>query len=370
MRLKRMDLHVHSSFSSEEVPGLEGVTFSPRESPEEIYRLAKARGMDYVTITDHDTVDGCLAFLAAHPGVDDFVVGEEVSTELPISGLTVHVNVYGHGPAQHADLQRLRPSAFDVVRYCLDAGLFCCWNHPIYRENLSRIEAEEFTRLLDLAPVLEVRNGTRAQVLNVLAEELALGARKPVQGGSDTHIGHVGEVYTAVPCDDLGGFFAGILERRATVVGAHSTPRNFLLHVYRSASRKVLADQLAASSSALQRLRLRAIGMAARAFGPLWCAATSPASSTWRARHSASCPAWPGFRRRCSTPPDPAAPSAPRATLRASGGVPSREEPGRRRAAAGPNRPGRGSRRGSRSPPGWPWRDRSSPARTSARRWC
>ena len=28
--------------------------------PEEVYELAKRRGMDFVTITDHDTIDGCL----------------------------------------------------------------------------------------------------------------------------------------------------------------------------------------------------------------------------------------------------------------------------------------------------------------------
>ena len=28
--------------------------------PEEVYELAKRRGMDFVTITDHDTIDGAL----------------------------------------------------------------------------------------------------------------------------------------------------------------------------------------------------------------------------------------------------------------------------------------------------------------------
>ena len=74
-------MHVHSCFSTETIPGVEGVFFSPRETPEEIYRRAKAAGMDFVTITDHDTIDGCLDFVARNPGARDFVVGEEVSRQ-------------------------------------------------------------------------------------------------------------------------------------------------------------------------------------------------------------------------------------------------------------------------------------------------
>ena len=65
----RADLHVHSWHS--------GFTRSMRvfrsrdcySAPDEIYRAAKARGMDVVTITDHDSLDGCLEFLARHPDV-------------------------------------------------------------------------------------------------------------------------------------------------------------------------------------------------------------------------------------------------------------------------------------------------------------
>ena len=41
-------------------------------APEDVYRVAKARGMDLVTLTDHDTIDGCLEFLSAHPDAPGF----------------------------------------------------------------------------------------------------------------------------------------------------------------------------------------------------------------------------------------------------------------------------------------------------------
>ena len=46
--------------------------------PEEAYRMAKGAGMDFVTLTDHETIDGALTL--THP---DFLVGEEVSAYLP-----------------------------------------------------------------------------------------------------------------------------------------------------------------------------------------------------------------------------------------------------------------------------------------------
>ncbi len=268
MRYRNMDMHVHSCFSVEPVPGLKGVTFSPKETPDQLYECAKARGMDFVTITDHDTIDGCLDFLARHPGVDDFVVGEEVSTELPASKLTVHINVYGHDRSQHEELQRRRGDAFAVAAYCREQGLFFVWNHPFYRENLSTIEEAEFMQLVAEVPVIEVRNGGRMQVLNVLAEELAVREAKAMQGGSDTHTGNIGSVYTAVPCENVAGLFAGILARTSRIVGHHSTRRNFLLHNYLAGRRHVVDLNCRRMDSPLQRARMRSLGWLAYALSP------------------------------------------------------------------------------------------------------
>lgn len=268
MEWKKMDMHVHSCFSVEPVPRVSKVNFRPRETPEEIYQRAKAAGMDFVTITDHDTIDGCLHFLSEHPEVKDFVVGEEVSTELPVSKLTVHINVYGHNEAQHRELQRLRDNAFEVAAYCKREGLFFAWNHPFYRENLSTIEAQEFLALVEHVDVLETRNGGRMQALNVLAEELAVRFGKGMQGGSDTHTGQVGTVYTAVPCEDIAGFLAGILRGQSRVVGHHSTPRTFLVHNFLVGRRHVIEQHLRQASSVAERFRLQALGTLALLLSP------------------------------------------------------------------------------------------------------
>ena len=268
MHFRKMDMHAHSCFSSETIPGVSGVLFSPRETPEELYDRAKARGMDFVTITDHDTIDGCLDFIARRPAVRDFVTGEEVSTQLPASGLTVHINVYGHSLLQHRELQRRRGDAFEIAGYCKEQGLSFCWNHPFYRENLSTIEEGEFMRLVAEVPVLEVRNGGRMQLLNVLAEEVAVRQGKGMQGGSDTHTGNIGSVYTAVPCAGITGFFTGIRAGNSRIVGRHSTMHDFLFHNYLVGARRTVASSCERLASPLARARVRSLGVAAVLLSP------------------------------------------------------------------------------------------------------
>ena len=72
----RADLHVHTCHSK--VCGT--LTFLGSSdcysAPEEVYRLAKARGMDLVAITDHDSIDGALELLSSvRPDRDDVIVG-------------------------------------------------------------------------------------------------------------------------------------------------------------------------------------------------------------------------------------------------------------------------------------------------------
>ena len=58
----RVDMHCHSTASQLSRLGVQRAARAARvrDAAEEVYELAKRRGMDFVTITDHDTIDGCL----------------------------------------------------------------------------------------------------------------------------------------------------------------------------------------------------------------------------------------------------------------------------------------------------------------------
>src|SRR5256886_9803960 len=69
--------------------------------PEEVYELAKRRGMDFVTITDHDTIDGVLE-IADRP---DVFVSEELTARFRGEAQAVHILCYGITQDDHEWLQ-------------------------------------------------------------------------------------------------------------------------------------------------------------------------------------------------------------------------------------------------------------------------
>ena len=56
--ISRVDMHCHSTASQLSRLGVQRSLGLPEcaTPPEEVYELAKRRGMDFVTITDHDTI--------------------------------------------------------------------------------------------------------------------------------------------------------------------------------------------------------------------------------------------------------------------------------------------------------------------------
>src|SRR5665811_631711 len=73
----RVDLHCHSTASEVAKLGVQRALALPEcaTPPQEVYELAKRRGMDFVTITDHDTIDGALEI--AH--LPDVFISEELT---------------------------------------------------------------------------------------------------------------------------------------------------------------------------------------------------------------------------------------------------------------------------------------------------
>src|SRR4029077_18845319 len=76
-------------------------------TPADVYRVARARGMDLVAVTDHDSIDGALELLDARAGAHDVIVGEEVSCAWPGRDIAVHLGVYEMTESLHRELQPL-----------------------------------------------------------------------------------------------------------------------------------------------------------------------------------------------------------------------------------------------------------------------
>lgn len=192
--------------------------------PRDVYRTAKARGMDLVTITDHDSIDGCLEFLDRHPDACDFFISEEVSCRLPEGNVEVHLGVYGTSEALHRELQPLRRNVFEVTARLREAGVFFALNHLLHFYR-GQLPFERYLRLLDEVPALETRNGTMLPAHNALVEQLARaggGRALATIGGSDAHtLRRIGRTWTEAPGAGVADFLASLASGRARAAGDH-----------------------------------------------------------------------------------------------------------------------------------------------------
>lgn len=217
----RLDSHVHTHHSGQtSIYPLSLVMRESYNTPEGVYRLAKARGMDLVTITDHDRISGALA-IAEYP---DVIVGCEVTGAFPHDQVRVHLNVFGLDERQHHYLQRLRHDVLQLLPYLREQRLLTSLNHVASGAN-GPITAPHVAALLPWVDALEIRNGSRLAAQNLTAHCLAEAAGKPGLGGSDAHTGRgIGRTWTEVPgATTRQEFLAGLRSGAARVGGRHGS---------------------------------------------------------------------------------------------------------------------------------------------------
>ena len=206
--------------------------------PLDVYRTAKRRGMDFVTITDHDSIDGCLELLDRLGELKDFITGEEVSATFPEFSHTVHIGVYGLNEAQHREIQRLRSNAEELVLYLRRQNLLFDLNH-FFHDFGDFARVERFTeRMSEVFDVFEVRNGTQERDHNNLIASLVEALRGDgravgIIGGSDSHtLRRLGRTYTVCPAANREEFIEAIRTGRSQVCGAHSNHLSLAADIY------------------------------------------------------------------------------------------------------------------------------------------
>jgi predicted metal-dependent phosphoesterase TrpH len=191
----RCDLHVHTVHSGMcTVPVLDRICRESYNDPEEVYEMLKRRGMDLVTVTDHDSIDA-VERLRRHP---DFFLSEEVSCRTS-SGTYLHVGVYGIEERDHIQMQRRAEDFPSLLAYLRERKLLFSVNHAFSGLTGSRTRAD-FEEFVEVFPAVETRNGQMLPAANRYAEEMALLAGKAAVGGSDAHTMEcLGRTYTEIP---------------------------------------------------------------------------------------------------------------------------------------------------------------------------
>jgi predicted metal-dependent phosphoesterase TrpH len=192
----KLDAHVHTRFSGR--TSLYPLSLIMRESynrPEQVYRIAKARGMDLVAVTDHDCIAGALA-LAGRP---DVLVGCEVTAAFPNDGVRVHLNVLDITESQFLAIDRRRHDVAALLPYLREQGIFTTLNHVASRVN-GRVGAAHVAALVPWIDAIEVRNGSRLAIQNRTASALADATGLVPVGGSDAHtMRGIGQTWVEAP---------------------------------------------------------------------------------------------------------------------------------------------------------------------------
>ncbi|MEO6435366.1 MAG: glycosyltransferase, partial [Tepidisphaeraceae bacterium] len=188
--------------------------------PLDVHAQAKRRGMDFVTITDHDTIDGVMSLRKQK---DDVLVGEEVTCWFPEDDCKLHLLVYGITPQQHDELRNRRNNIYEVAEYVEAERIAHSVAHPIYRQN-EKLERWHVERLILLFKGFECLNGAHSPLhreafepvlerlspeqIKRLSETHHLAPRWPEPwvkartGGSDDHgLLNIGRTWTEFPAE-------------------------------------------------------------------------------------------------------------------------------------------------------------------------
>ncbi len=257
--MKRADLHVHSKYSahpSEWFLQRIGTRESYTE-PEQLYREAKAKGMDFVTITDHNCVCGVMKLKEDHP--NDVITGCEFTTYFPENDCKIHVLVWGLDRRHFDEISEIRHSIYELRDYVKKHNLTHSVAHATFSVN-RKLDADLVEKLILLFDHFEGLNGGREyrsnQFLMNLLEQLTpakiddlqrkhgiepISSRpwiKGITGGSDDHGGlFIASAYTSAEDDaETAEEFLGSIRRKHTTAdGRHNDYRSFALSLYKIA---------------------------------------------------------------------------------------------------------------------------------------
>jgi glycosyltransferase involved in cell wall biosynthesis len=243
--MTRCDLHVHSRYSARSEEWLfRRFDFPDSYSdPVEIYRQLRAAGMSFVTITDHDTIDGVLQ-IADQP---QSFVSAQVTTYFPQDPCKIHLLIWDITEAQFRDISALRGNILELQGYLHQRAIAHAVAHPLYSIN-GKLDASHLERLILLFKHFEGINGLRDALLSDLAQSILGGLRrekieelanrhnlapthaepwrKIMVGGSDDHGGmFLASAFTETPeAASPADFLAHVRAGRCTAHGRGGTP--------------------------------------------------------------------------------------------------------------------------------------------------
>ncbi|OHD13359.1 MAG: hypothetical protein A2086_14605 [Spirochaetes bacterium GWD1_27_9] len=222
--------------------------------PEFVYKTAKDRGMNFVTLTDHNRIDGAILLKQKY---DDVFVSMEATTYFPENGCKIHLLVYDISEKQYNEIQKLRPNIYDLREYIKEEKIISSVAHATFSIN-NKLKLEYLEKLILMFDTFEGINGARNKMnnnvwMNVLKhlssekiEDLYKKYRiepmsdtpwlKSFTGGSDDHAGFfIGETYTVAEGVNYKEFLSNLMGKKSYADGRHNDYQSLAFSIYKIA---------------------------------------------------------------------------------------------------------------------------------------
>ena len=251
----KADLHVHSKYSERPSEWILQ-TIGTKESytkPEYIYKKCKEKGMDLVTITDHNRIDGVLKLKEKYP--DDVFTGVETTTYFPEDGCKIHLLIYNFTQEQFKIINELRKDIYSLRTFIKENDLPYSVAHASYSIN-GKLNQEHLEKLILLFDNFEGKNGGRNYINNnswikILKNLTPADIDKLINkyqikpysttpwikaftGGSDDHAGlFLGQTYTEIPSNNKKTFLKGLREKKSTCFGRENDFHSLAFTLYK-----------------------------------------------------------------------------------------------------------------------------------------
>jgi glycosyltransferase involved in cell wall biosynthesis len=252
----RADLHVHSKASKrpsewflQKVGAKESYT-----DIDTLYSTAKAAGMDFVTITDHNTIEGALELVEKYP--EDTFISVETTTYFPEKNCKIHILIFDITKERFEQIQAVRHDIYRLRDLIRTHDLAYSVAHGFYSIN-KRLTVEVLEKLMLLFDVFEGLNGARNRYYNETWQDILrsltpekiqmLKAKyriapmgddpwiKGFTGGSDDHAGlFIGRTATRAPgALSKALFIQKVKERKTFSMGRCNDYKSFAFSIYK-----------------------------------------------------------------------------------------------------------------------------------------
>lgn len=256
MKIK-VDLHVHSKYSEHPSQWLLqrlGTKESYTE-PIHIYETAKKNGMTYITITDHNKIDGVRLLKEKYP--DEVFMGVEATTYFPDDMCKIHILIYDFTEEQFRIIDEKRKNIYDLREYLYKENLPHSVAHATFSIN-DKLKFEHLEKLILMFDVFEIINGGRAYKNNKIWQDVLENLTpdhisrlkekhkiepysknpwvKGYTGGSDDHSGlFIAKTFTHADGDSISDFLNNIKEKKTKADGRHNEYYSLAFSIYKIA---------------------------------------------------------------------------------------------------------------------------------------